>query len=142
MEKYIHELQQSCIVFLLHGDLGSGKTCFTKGVAQALDIQDVITSPSFTLVKEYRIQKSSILSNQHITTPTLYHLDLWRLENPKELTELHIQDMLKPGNVISIEWTQKYKNEIKNLVQSEDTIITHIKFEYGENEEERKITYN
>ena len=57
-------------VLALHGELGSGKTCFVQGLAAALDISQAITSPTFTIVNEYS------------GTRPLYHIDLYRLNSP------------------------------------------------------------
>jgi tRNA threonylcarbamoyladenosine biosynthesis protein TsaE len=85
-------------VFLLHGDLGAGKTVFTKGIAAGLDIDPAeVNSPTFTLV------------NQHDGRMKLYHLDLYRIEGgPAEISALGLEEMLdQPDAVVVIEWPER-----------------------------------
>ncbi|MBS1791671.1 MAG: tRNA (adenosine(37)-N6)-threonylcarbamoyltransferase complex ATPase subunit type 1 TsaE [Acidobacteria bacterium] len=86
------------MVFLLQGDLGTGKTVFAKGIAAGLDIDPAeVNSPTFTLV------------NQHEGRRRLYHLDLYRLEgSPDELLELGLEEMLGDQDaVVLIEWPER-----------------------------------
>ena len=79
-------------VVLLYGDLGAGKTTFTKGIALALGVREPVTSPTFTIVKEY---KGSALK--------LYHMDMYRLSG--DITELGIEDYIgSEKGVTVIEW--------------------------------------
>lgn len=91
-------LSSQPLIFALQGELGSGKTRFAKGLGEALGIKSNIPSPTFTLIREYPI-----------TSGIFYHLDAWRLEKGEELLDLGFNKMLKPGNVIAIEWLQKVK---------------------------------
>lgn len=90
-------------IIALIGDLGSGKTTFTQGFASALGITDKINSPTFTLMRQHQIPDSD---------KTLYHLDLYRLEqvNPVEigLTDLFTQTQ----DVILIEWAEKLGDKL------------------------------
>ena len=79
-------------VVALSGDLGAGKTCFVQGAAAALGVTDRVTSPSFVLVKEY----------QGIFP--ILHLDVYRLSNLQELTDLGYEEFLDPRWVVFIEW--------------------------------------
>ena len=79
------------MVICLDGDLGSGKTVFTKGLAQALGIEDTITSPTFTIIKEY--------PNGELP---LYHMDVYRLDGNVE--GLGIEEYFTKGGVTIIEW--------------------------------------
>ena len=91
-------------IILLNGDLGAGKTTFTKGIAKALGINDVVTSPTFTFMKEY----SGRLN--------LYHFDMYRVEEADELYELGLNDYLgMDGGVCVIEWN-KFENIINPIV--------------------------
>ena len=79
-------------VVLLSGELGAGKTTFTKGIALTLGVQDSVTSPTFTIVKEYVGE-----------TLDLYHMDMYRLSG--DLTELGLEEYLgKEKGVSVIEW--------------------------------------
>jgi tRNA threonylcarbamoyladenosine biosynthesis protein TsaE len=87
-------------VVVLSGDLGAGKTTLVKGMAQGLSAaseQDV-TSPTFTLVHEYRGP-----------TATLYHIDLYRVETARELETLGIDDLISDSSVLVIEWGDKFE---------------------------------
>ena len=79
-------------IVLLHGELGAGKTTFTKGIALALGVKEVVTSPTFTIVKEY--EGSSL---------RLYHMDMYRLSG--DITELGLEEYLgRKDGVSVIEW--------------------------------------
>lgn len=81
-------------VILLNGDLGAGKTTFTKGLAKALGIEETVTSPTFTFMKEYTGRLS------------LYHFDMYRVEDEDELYELGLNDYLNMNGVCVIEWNK------------------------------------
>ena len=85
------------MVICLEGDLGSGKTVFTKGFAKSLEIDEDITSPTFNLIKEY--------NNGELP---LYHMDLYRLEGNIENTGL--TDYFNKGGVVVIEWADMIKD--------------------------------
>jgi tRNA threonylcarbamoyl adenosine modification protein YjeE len=89
---YITPLLKPGDVLLLGGDLGSGKTFFTKQVAKCLGVQEEVDSPTFVLMKEY-----------NCGVYPLYHLDLYRLKSEMELMDLGIFDMLESG-ITLIEW--------------------------------------
>lgn len=89
---YIAPLLKPGDVVLLGGDLGSGKTFFTKQVAKVLGIEEEVDSPSFVIMKEYHCGKFP-----------LYHLDLYRLKEEEELLDLGLFDMLESG-ITFIEW--------------------------------------
>jgi len=85
---------------LLRGDLGAGKTTMVKGIAEAFEaaLADDVTSPTFTLVHEYRGPRA-----------TLYHIDLYRIEGERELATLGLDELLlEPNNVVIIEWGEKF----------------------------------
>ncbi len=85
---------------LLRGDLGAGKTTLVKGIAEGLNAasQDDVTSPTFTLVHEYRGPEVS-----------LYHVDLYRIDTPRELDTLGMDELLaEPGNLVLLEWGEKF----------------------------------
>lgn len=118
-------LGQKAIIFALVGPLGAGKTTFTKSLARAMGITDTILSPTFTLHSEY---------------DQLDHIDLWRIEDPQELVALGLDKMVAAKRVIVVEWAEKAEKLIKGLSKKEVKLIW-IKFEYGEKENERRISY-
>ena len=79
------------MVICLEGDLGSGKTVFTKGFANSLGIEETITSPTFNIIKEYTTGEME-----------LYHMDVYRLDGAKE--DLGIEEYFTRGGVTIIEW--------------------------------------
>ena len=81
-------------ILLLEGDLGGGKTVFTKGLAEGLGILRTVKSPTFNIVKEYDGRLK------------LYHFDLYRIEDPEELFEIGFEGYLSAGGVCVIEWPQ------------------------------------
>ena len=84
---------------LLRGDLGAGKTTLVKGIAAAFDAaaEEDVTSPTFTLVHEYRGPKAN-----------LYHIDLYRIDTPRELETLGLEDLRSENSVLLIEWGEKF----------------------------------
>jgi tRNA threonylcarbamoyladenosine biosynthesis protein TsaE len=91
-------------IIVLDGDLGSGKTTFTKGIAKALNIQeDTVNSPTFTIMKEYDGKLK------------LYHYDMYRLENTEEIAELGLEENFnEPNGVCVIEWNKF--NNLNNVI--------------------------
>jgi tRNA threonylcarbamoyladenosine biosynthesis protein TsaE len=112
------------MLVLLRGDLGAGKTTMVKGIAEAFEAasQDNVTSPTFTLIHEYRGPDVSV-----------YHIDLYRIETERELATLGLDEMLNdPQNVVLIEWGERFPR----LVRERDMEIAIERL----GEEERKIT--
>ena len=88
-------------IVLLRGDLGAGKTTLVKGIAEAFAAaaQEDVTSPTFTLVHEYRGPER-----------TLYHIDLYRIETDRDLYTLVLEDLInEEGNILLIEWGEKFE---------------------------------
>lgn len=135
--RQVDELRKNCLIFALQGDLGAGKTQFAKGVAIALGIKSKIKSPTFILCSEYPF----FLRTMNNEPSTLYHIDTWRMENEKELIEIGFENMLRPGNVIVIEWGEKAFGILKNIEKRKDVKIIKVKIE-TEGENKRKIFVN
>ena len=105
------------MVICLDGELGSGKTVFTKGIANALGIKEVVTSPTFTIIKEYLYGEMP-----------LYHMDVYRLDGNTE--GLGIEEYFTKGGIVVIEWADtirdilpKERLDIKIKVVDEDVRI-------------------
>jgi tRNA threonylcarbamoyladenosine biosynthesis protein TsaE len=93
----------------LIGDLGGGKTTFIQGVASGLGIRERITSPTFNLLKEYKIKKIN-----------LYHFDFYRLKNLKDTKNLGLLECFEePKGIFLIEWADR----LKNILPKEKLII-------------------
>lgn len=116
-EKYLPMIKKTGLIITLDGDLGAGKTTFTQGIAQALDIKQTITSPSYTYLKEYSCQ------NHH---GNLIHLDLWAIENQSMLKALALKSYQQPGNLLVIEWYQQFADKLAfNLPMIHLTIVAN-----------------
>jgi tRNA threonylcarbamoyladenosine biosynthesis protein TsaE len=87
-------------IVALYGPLGSGKTCFVRGLARGLNCQQPVKSPTFSLINEYP------------GNLTLYHIDFYRLENEAAIDDLGWKDYLGFGGIIVIEWAERVKNEL------------------------------
>ena len=95
---------------LLRGELGAGKTTLVKGIAAAFDAaaEEDVTSPTFTLVHEYRGPRAN-----------LYHIDLYRVDTPRELETLGLDDLRSEDSILLIEWGEKFPR----LVREQDVEI-------------------
>jgi tRNA threonylcarbamoyladenosine biosynthesis protein TsaE len=84
---------------LLRGDLGAGKTTLVKGIAAAFEAaeEEDVTSPTFTLIHEYRGPRAS-----------LYHIDLYRIDTQRELDTLALDDLRSDNSILLIEWGEKF----------------------------------
>ncbi len=89
------ELCESGDLFLLSGELGTGKTCLIRGIAHGLGVNEAPFSPSFVLVREYMGRLN------------LYHMDFYRMEQPEEILDLGVEDYLNSDGVCAIEWAEK-----------------------------------
>ncbi len=108
-------------VLALHGDLGSGKTCFVQGLARALGVRQAVTSPTFVLVQIYD------------GPLPLVHVDLYRLHGLDDLASLGLDDLLETRGIVVIEWAERARDWLPP-----QTI--HITFEPGTTPGERQIT--
>src|SRR5437764_4872769 len=86
-------------IIVLRGDLGAGKTTLVKGIAQGFGAaeEEDVTSPTFTLIHEYRGPAA-----------TLYHIDLYRVDTQRELETLGLDDLMSESSVLLIEWGEKF----------------------------------
>lgn len=97
------ELKPGSVV-LLRGDLGAGKTTLVKGIAEGFHAAEAeaVTSPTFTLIHEYRGPEV-----------TLYHIDLYRIDTQRELDTLALDDLMGPANILLIEWGEKFERFVR-----------------------------
>ena len=117
--KRLGKTLESGDVLALVGELGTGKTTLTKAIAAGLDISETVTSPTFTIVKEYNSGRLP-----------LFHFDVYRLENGGELIEIGGEEYFDAGGICVIEWADK----IAEILPDDTKLIL---LEYGENEGER-----
>ena len=110
---------------LLRGDLGAGKTTLVKGIAAAFEAaaEEDVTSPTFTLVHEYRGTRAN-----------LYHIDLYRIDTQRELETLGLDDLRSDNSILLIEWGEKFPW----LVRERDVEIALAR--EGENSRQIKVT--
>ena len=92
------------MLILLRGDLGAGKTTLVKGIAEGFGAAsaDDVTSPTFTLVHEYRGPRAA-----------LYHIDLYRVDTERELETLGLDDLIEPTSILLIEWGEKFPRFVR-----------------------------
>ena len=98
--------KKTAMVVALTGDLGVGKTAFTKELAKILGVSHEVTSPTFVIMKSYPI-------STHPFFKTLTHIDAYRIESEDEIRVLGFAELLKdPTQLICIEWPEKIQNNI------------------------------
>ena len=88
------------IAFL--GDLGAGKTAFTRGLAEGLGVTDAVTSPTYTIVNEYLTGRLP-----------LFHFDMYRLGSSEELFDIGWEDYLARGGVCAVEWSENVQDALE-----------------------------
>lgn len=103
-------LQKS--ILLLRGDLGAGKTTFTRMLIKALGSEDEATSPTYSLVNEYDCPLGKI-----------FHFDLYRLNSAIEVLDIGIEDYLKESYLSIIEWPDIYETELSDLPHHQLKIV-------------------
>ena len=99
-------------VFAFYGNMGAGKTTFVKAVCEELGVDDVITSPTFSIVNEYRSEQTGEL---------IYHFDFYRVKKIEEVYDMGFEDYFYSGALCLIEWP-----ELAEEVLPDDTVIVHI----------------
>ena len=100
LAKKLGEKAEKGEIYCLEGELGTGKTVFAKGFAKGLGIEEIVDSPTFTIVKEYQGREK------------LYHFDVYRIENIEELQEIGFSEMISGDAICLIEWASQIEEEI------------------------------
>lgn len=100
--RHLGELLRPGDVVLLEGEFGVGKTVFAQGVAAGLGVHEYVTSPSFTLINEYRAPRFG-------SGFCLYHVDLYRVENAGEMLDLGLLDYVGGEGVCLVEWAERLR---------------------------------
>lgn len=129
-QKYEKHKGKRAVVFALQGEMGTGKTIFTKGLASAMGIKELVTSPTYNLIHNYSLVPSAY---------SLAHIDAWRLENSDELKALEFEDLIKNKSVVSIEWAERVADVIREF--DDEAIVIWIKIVFAKGENERIITW-
>lgn len=121
------KIGQECVpgqVYTLVGDLGVGKTVFTQGVAKGLEIEEAISSPTFTIIQEYEEGRIPF-----------YHFDVYRIGDIEEMDEIGFDDYIYGQGVCLVEWA----NLIEELIPEEHIAIT-IEKDLDKGFDYRKVT--
>lgn len=127
-QKYEEYVGERSIVFALQGDMGAGKTNFTKGLARAMGITELVTSPTFAIENEYEGKEYK-----------LYHFDAWRLENSDEITALGFEKLIKEKSVVAIEWADRVSDIVRKY--DEEAIIIWVNIKFGKLDNDRVISW-
>lgn len=118
------KLKSGDIVYL-SGDMGTGKTEFTKGIAKGLEVEDYVVSPTFTIVNEYTGRCP------------LYHFDVYRICDEEEMYDIGFEEYLYGNGVVVIEWPELIKG-----ILPEKAIRVDIKKDMNKSDDYRKIVIN
>lgn len=84
-------------VIALHGDMGAGKTTLIHALCEAMGVKDVVTSPTFSIINQYKT----------VNGETVYHMDLYRIKDENEATNAGVEDCLYSGDICLVEWPEK-----------------------------------
>ena len=109
-------------ILLLKGNLGAGKTTFTKFLLKNLGSKDEVSSPTYPIVNEYHTPKGKV-----------FHFDLYRMKNITEVYDIGMDEYLDNAQLCIIEWPEIYEEELEGLPHHEITITN--------NEEKRTVTF-
>ncbi len=115
------ELVRPGDIIVLAGEMGAGKTAFAQGVGHGLGVKDTITSPTFTLVRDYEGRIP------------MHHLDVYRLDHLNEVTELGLAELLDDGAVTLIEWGDV-------VLPVLPTDFAEVRLQYGDTDDEREVS--
>jgi len=84
-------------VFAFHGEMGAGKTTFINALCRAMEVEDIVSSPTFSIINQYKTNKGQ----------TVYHMDLYRIKNENEAINAGVEDCLYSGSLCLVEWPDK-----------------------------------
>jgi L-threonylcarbamoyladenylate synthase len=124
------------IVFLLEGELGTGKTVFTRGLGKALGVKEKIASPTFNICAEYRTNLRSKVTSSDTESyhhneanhnkrpqPKFIHCDFYRLETKEEFAELGFPENVSNGNVYAFEWSERLPEALISALKNRAEIV-------------------
>ncbi len=96
-------------VFAFHGEMGAGKTTFIHALCEVMGVQDVITSPTFSIINQYKTKEAqgALPGAMGEGGQTIYHMDLYRIEDENEALNAGIEDCLYSGDICFVEWPEK-----------------------------------
>ena len=130
MLRYLDDVNENCVVFLLSGELGSGKTHFAKGIARQLQIKQLVKSPTYNILNEYEKKEGKFV-----------HIDTWRVYSWEDFETIGFEKYVKEKNVIAIEWGEKFFKELESFLKKKKNLkLFKVHFEYvSENERHVRI---
>lgn len=117
-KQYLKDLEGSVVV-ALSGELGSGKTQFTKGIGKELGVKDLINSPTYTIINEYKYEDR-----------VLAHMDTWRVIDEDDLNRSGLIEHLESGDIVVIEWADKFYQELENICRERNIPMYKATFRY------------
>ena len=127
-EKLGKTLKQGDVIALI-GDLGTGKTCLTQGIARGVGIapDEVVSSPSYILINEYNGMMP------------IYHIDLYRLENSEEIAELGLSEYMESDGICIIEWAERMADALPDACIKIHITLADVTPSHGDNETDTSI---
>lgn len=131
--------QNKPLVFLLSGDLGCGKTVFSRKIGYLLGVKEKITSPTFIIYNEYLIPPISHQIKGKISINKFLHMDLYKITSEKDLEEIKFLELFRKGTISCIEWPENMGEKYLKKMKSNLKLIS-VNFEYV-NEITREIKY-
>lgn len=84
-------------VFAFHGEMGAGKTTLINALCRAMEVEDIVSSPTFSIINQYKTKNGE----------TVYHMDLYRVKDENEAINAGVEDCLYSGNICLVEWPDK-----------------------------------
>jgi tRNA threonylcarbamoyladenosine biosynthesis protein TsaE len=127
----IVELMDNCRVAIFQGEMGSGKTTLIKAIGGVLNVQDTMSSPTFSIVNEYRTSGGGVI----------YHFDLYRIKSEAEARDIGTEEYLYSGKYCFIEWAEKIQSLLPNqyaVIAIETTDASHRTIEFSIHGREEK----
>ena len=137
LEKGGLKTKHKTLVFLLSGDLGCGKTVFSRKIGHLLGVKEKITSPTYMIYNEYLINFQ--FSKSNFQTKKFLHMDLYKITSEKDLEEIKFLDLFEEKTVSCIEWPEQMGEKFLEKLK-EKTNVVSVTFEYVD-EETREIRY-
>jgi len=102
------KFSKGALIIGLEGDLGGGKTTFLQGFAKGLEIKEKILSPTFVIMRRFKIRVNSC--SNLCKFANFYHIDCYRIKKPEEILDLGFREVMSnPRNIIAVEWAEKIK---------------------------------
>ncbi len=134
MLKHIDIFRDRPLLIALKGELGAGKTQFAKGIGRYLNIESTISSPTFTIIDEYDYKLGDRVGK-------FAHVDTWRVNGSEELEKVGLEKYFSKGNIIAVEWADKFYSELVKYASEFGALILKVDFKYVSLEEREIVVY-